>query len=73
MKIELAKENNLYNHWCSETGRKKLENYFDDYCDRDIVTMFLSDMIQDPSINWKVKKVWDDGCLNWPKTKITIS
>lgn len=72
--IELGKENGLLAEWEREWGRPgRMEEYFDDYCDREIVDGFLSDaFVNDDSIRWETKAKWEKGFVNWRKQKITI-
>jgi hypothetical protein len=72
--IQLAKENGLLAKWELDWDRPGcMEDYFDDYCDREIVDGFLSDAFcNDPSVKWKTKAKWEKGFVNWRKQKITI-
>lgn len=71
--IDLAIKNNVYAAWTNEVDNGKgrtLEDYLDEYSDRDIVTSFISDMTQNVKV--KVHKVWDNGCLDWANTEVEV-
>ncbi len=71
--ISFVKENNLYNAMCNDVGRA-LEEYLDDYCDRNIVELVMCDMdnITSEKFKYKIFPKWEDGCLNWQVTEIEI-
>lgn len=68
--IELAKENDLYNTWTNECSGT-LEDYLDDYSDRDIVHLFLRDMTPS-TISYKIYKKMDGNCIDWRNSKIEV-
>ena len=73
--IEFVKENNLYNDMCNEVGPgRTLEEYLDDYCDRNIVELVMCDMynITDEEFEYKVYPKWGEGYLNWQETEVEI-
>ena len=74
--VDLSKQNNTYISWSTEVddgNGRTLEDYLDDYSDRDIVTAFLTDMSNTTTnFKFKVYKIWDDGCIDWRNTKIEI-
>jgi hypothetical protein len=71
--IEFAKDNNLYNDICNDVGRN-LEEYLDDYCDRNIIELVMCDIdsITAEKFKYKIFPKWEDGCLNWQETAIKI-
>jgi hypothetical protein len=69
--IELANENGLYDQWTEDVGRDILEDYFDDYSDRNIVLLFLSDYLTNEKYEVE-KPYWEDGGVDWRSQKIKI-
>lgn len=72
--IELSKRNDLYEKWSQEIsngGKRTLEEYFDEYSDRNIVSDFISDMCG-LNANFIIHDNWNKGILNWRKSKIEI-
>lgn len=68
--LDLLNQNNAYNYFCQKIGRK-LEDYLDDYSDREIIDAVLSDYLP-TDVNFEVYNKWTRDGLDWRNTKIEI-
>lgn len=68
--LDLLNQNNAYNYFTQKIGRN-LEEYLDDYSDRDIINAVLSDYLP-IEIQFKVINKWVQDGLDWRNAKIEI-